>query len=78
MFTPLTFPPSSNIDSMGYDGAKMELLVRYKSGTNKLYRGVDQETVDGIADCASTGKYIHRNVTSREFGIAVDRDGNPI
>lgn len=78
MFAPLTFPPSSHIESMGYDGTKMELLVRYKSGTNKLYRGVDQETVDGIADCASTGKYIHRNVTSREFGISVDRDGNPI
>lgn len=78
MFAPLAFPPSSNIESMGYDGAKMELLVRYKSGTNKLYRGVDQETVDGIADCASTGEYIHRNVTSREFGISVDRDGNPI
>lgn len=78
MFAPLTFPPSSNIESMGYDGAKQALLVRFRTGSNYCYSGVDQETVDGFANAVSTGKYLKAHVIDHCEAIPVDRDGNPI
>lgn len=69
---------SSNIDHAVWNGAKMELLVCFKSGTNKLYSGVDADTWKGLIHAESAGKYLHRHVSSVTEGISVDRDGNPI
>jgi hypothetical protein len=78
MFRPLKFAPSSNVESMGYDGAKMKLLVRFKTGSNFVYSGVDEETADGLAEAESAGKYLHKHISSKQPGIPIDRDGNPI
>lgn len=69
---------SSNIDHAVYDGAKMELLVCFKTGTNKLYYGVDEETWKGLVKAESAGKYLAAHVISQCRAISVDRDGNPI
>ena len=69
---------SSNISRVQYDPAKMELLVCFKSGTNQLYRGVDQETFDGLDAAQSKGKYLHAQIVQRCEAISVDRDGNAI
>ncbi|TXH82279.1 MAG: KTSC domain-containing protein [Rhizobium sp.] len=78
MFAPLAFSLSSNLESAGYDGAKMELLVRFKTGSNYLYRGVDNETARGFVNAPSAGKYLKAHVIDRCEAIPVDRDGNPI
>lgn len=74
----VNFAPSSNIETMRYDGAKQELLVSFKTGSNFLYRGVDRETVEGFATAASAGKYLHKHIIDRCEGFPVDRDGNPL
>lgn len=74
----VNFAPSSNIDLIRYDGAKQELLVCFKSGSNYLYRGVDRETAEEISHAPSAGKYLSRNVQQRCDAIPVDRDGHPV
>jgi hypothetical protein len=69
---------SSNIEHAIWDGGKMELLVCFKTGTNKLYSGVDEDTWRGLINADSAGKYLYKHISSQQPGMAVDRDGNPI
>lgn len=78
MFAPIVHSWSSNVESIGYDGAQMKLLVRFKTGSNFVYSGVDRETVKGIIYAQSVGKYLHKHVTNVTVGIPVDRDGHPV
>lgn len=69
---------SSNIESVQYNPAQMTLIVRFKTGTNKKYSGVDQETFDGLEAAESKGKYLHRHIVANCRAVSVDRDGHPI
>lgn len=74
-----TFPQmhdvkSSNLHSVGHDGAS--LLVRFrdaKGGPGKLWRfnGVDAQHVDGIKSADSPGKYFYRTIRANHTGIPV-------
>lgn len=79
MFVPLSLAlASSNIESAAYDPAKMELLIRFHTGSNYVYRGVDDQLAAGLVHAESAGKYLKKFVIDRCEAISVDRDGHPI
>lgn len=78
MYVPIVHSWSTNVESIGYDGGKMKLLVRFKTGSNYVYSGVDRETVEGIIHAQSVGKYLKAQVIDRCDAIPVDRDGHPV
>jgi hypothetical protein len=53
---------SSNLSAGIYDFEKQELRITFTSGATYLYRGVPQETVDGLKTDPSPGKYFYRHI----------------
>ncbi|MCF6330837.1 MAG: KTSC domain-containing protein [Sulfurimonas sp.] len=52
---------SSNIESVGYDGADQKAYVRFLNGSVYVYRDVPQHEFDGLKDAPSVGSYLNRN-----------------
>lgn len=60
---------SSNIESVGYDKANLEVYVRFINGSLYKYIGVPQHEFENLRDASSVGSYLNRyfkNVYSYE------------
>lgn len=55
---------SSNISAVRYDPVLQQLDVRFKSGGEWTYPGVDQPTFDSMLSADSVGKFFHANIRS--------------
>jgi len=53
---------SSNIDAIGYEPAKKELRIRFKSGQTYKYTPVTQKGYEDFLSADSKGKYFHKNI----------------
>jgi len=53
---------SSNIASVGYDAPERVLEVEFKKGGVYRYKGVSQNTHDGLMAAESKGKYFYANI----------------
>jgi len=57
--TPVT---SSNLRSVGYDAAKKDLYVSFKSGGTYVYHGVPAETHQAMIGAPSSGSFLASSV----------------
>lgn len=48
---------SSQLNSLGYDPESQTLEIEFKTGSVYRYKGVDQQTFDGLMAAESVGRY---------------------
>ncbi|MCE9565509.1 MAG: KTSC domain-containing protein [Planctomycetes bacterium] len=53
---------SSMLSAIGYDAEAKELVAVFRSGGTWRYRGVPQETYEGLLVASSKGSYMHAHV----------------
>lgn len=53
---------SSNVQSVGYDEDKQELLVTWNSGRVSAYAGVPEETAVRLANAPSVGQMLNSEI----------------
>lgn len=53
---------SSNVQSVGYDEDKQELLVTWNSGRVSAYAGVPEETAVRLANAPSVGQMMNSEI----------------
>lgn len=53
---------SSNVDQVGYDSDKQELIVHWKNGRVSAYERVDEQTAHQLANAPSVGQMIHSEI----------------
>jgi len=53
---------SSNIDAIKYDSNGSNLHVRFKSGAEYIYGGVEPEIAEGLYHASSAGRYLRDNI----------------
>lgn len=56
---------SSTIDALGYNAAKLELHVRFKSGHYHVYHGVSPAHYLQFKTAESKGKHFHERIKGR-------------
>lgn len=52
---------SSNVESVGFDEAEGNVVVRFLSGAVYIYKGVSQVEFEGLKNAPSVGSYLHNN-----------------
>ncbi len=52
---------SSNVVSVGYDEANLEVHVRFLNGSLYVYKGVPVHEFENLNTAPSVGSYLHRN-----------------
>lgn len=52
---------SSNVESVGFDEAQGNVVVRFLSGAVYIYKGVPQVEFEGLKNAPSVGSYLHKN-----------------
>ena len=58
----MTYVDSSNIQSIGYDTAAMELHIQFLKTGLYVYREVPKEVFDELLNSDSKGSYFNRNI----------------
>jgi hypothetical protein len=53
---------SSQLSAVGYDADTLEMQIRFAKGQVYSYRGVPQETYDGLVSAPSVGQFFNANV----------------
>lgn len=61
----LTEVRSSNVKAIGFDEAKQELIVEFRSGHTYVYKKADKKLYEGLVKADSIGQYMHENVYGR-------------
>ncbi|MBA7676496.1 hypothetical protein ES703_84738 [subsurface metagenome] len=56
---------SSNLSMVGYDAEKLELRIKFNSGTEYAYLGVPSEVFDGLMRAPSAGKFLAREIKGK-------------
>lgn len=56
---------SSNVQAVGYDGARNELHVQYKSGGHYVYVGVRADLYQRALGAESVGSFLHKHVKGK-------------
>lgn len=64
-----SFPDSSNLDCIHYDLNTQRLYVRFLNGTLAGYSGVTANTVDGLVEASSSGRFYNANIRGKFTGI---------
>lgn len=59
---------SSNIESIGYDAEQRILAVKYRSGGEYWYDGIDAETYRALMGSASKGTFVHSVIKNKSTG----------
>lgn len=62
---------SSSIRSIGYDPMSKTMEIEFNSGAVYEYRGVTEETYQGLMNADSIGKHFHSEIRPRHTGIPV-------
>jgi hypothetical protein len=53
---------SSNIESLGHDPGRHELHIKFLTGGQGIYHGVDRGTFDVMMGAPSKGKFLHKMI----------------
>ena len=53
-------PPTSHLESAGFDPVARVILIRFKSGKGGAYHGATEEEFNAMIADPNPGKYIHR------------------
>src|SRR6266550_2059199 len=53
---------SSNMTAYKYDDNRKQLAIIFRGGRQYAYRGVDQETADGLGKAGSAGQYFYAHI----------------
>jgi len=56
---------STNVRSVGYDGARRTLRILFQNGALYEYAGVAFEVYDALLDAPSKGRFVHDHVKDR-------------
>ncbi|MPN57190.1 hypothetical protein SDC9_204884 [bioreactor metagenome] len=57
-----TYVSSSDLRSVGYDGASMTLEIEFNSGGIYQYFNVPESIYNGLMNAPSHGKYFHQHI----------------
>lgn len=64
-------PQSSNVKLIGVNRADKELLVSFKTGSQYIYSGVDEETLQAALDAPSIGKFVSSQIVRKFDSVKV-------
>lgn len=64
---------SSNIREAVFDPFMKVLTLRFKTGGDYQYIGVEQEVYDGLIKAKSAGRYFHANIRNKYEFLKVTR-----
>jgi hypothetical protein len=56
---------SSNLSQYKYDKENQQLAIIFHGGRQYSFRGVDQDTADGLGTTSSPGSYFHRKIKGK-------------
>jgi hypothetical protein len=56
---------SSNLDQVGYNAEKLELHIKFRSGTEYIYRAVPVTVFDGLMNAPSKGKFHAQHIKNK-------------
>ena len=62
MSTKHQFPHSSSICEIEHHPDKKELNITFSSGGKHKFHDIDEDTVKGMLDADSAGRYFHLNI----------------